>query len=75
MIGSPSGQTAYSGVGSTGRDYVTGVTVYTSELTHTKTDYIGTIESVDQATYPQDGIQGDYWYTYSHSYTYKFDNR
>lgn len=46
--------------------------IYTSG----KGDATGTIvESYDQSAYPQDGIQGDYWYTYSHSYDYVFDNR
>ena len=34
-----------------------------------------TAESYEQAAYPQDGVQGEYWYTYSHSYSYEFDNR
>ena len=34
-----------------------------------------TVESTDIVAYPQDGVQGEYWYTYSHSYSYEFDNR
>ena len=34
-----------------------------------------TVESDNNSAYPQDGISGDYWYVYSHSYTYEFDNR
>ena len=46
--------------------------IYTSS----KGSATGTIvESYDQSAYPQDGVQGGYWYTYSHSYDYVFDNR
>ena len=34
-----------------------------------------TVESLDPEAYPQVGVQGRYWYTYSHSYNYVFDNR
>lgn len=75
MIDAISGPTVYSGSNIVTSSYVSGVTVYTSVFTYTKTDYIGTVESYDQSAYPQDGVQGDYWYTYSHSYNYVFDNQ
>lgn len=31
------------------------------------------VESLSQSAYPQDGAQGDYWYTYNSSYTGWFD--
>lgn len=34
-----------------------------------------TVESSNSTAYPQDGISGDKWYTYSHSYSKPFDNR
>lgn len=34
-----------------------------------------TVESDNNSAYPQDGARGDYWYVYSHSYTYEFDIR
>lgn len=35
----------------------------------------GTVQSQNTNDYPQDGVQGSYWYTYSHSYTEEFDDR
>ena len=49
---------------------------YSSESATIKGVSTGTtVESDNNSAYPQDGISGDYWYVYSHSYTYEFDNR
>ena len=49
---------------------------YRSESVTIKGTSTGTtVESDNNSAYPQDGISGDYWYVYSHSYTYEFDNR
>ena len=34
-----------------------------------------TVESENQTAYPKNGVSGDKWYTYSHSYSKPFDNR
>lgn len=34
-----------------------------------------TVESESSTAYPENNYKGDYWYVYSHSYIYKFDNR
>ena len=47
-----------------------------SAITYIKGTSTGTtVESDSNTLYPQDGAQGNYWYTYSHSYMKKFDNR
>lgn len=49
---------------------------YSSESATIKGTSTGTtVESDNNSAYPQDGARGDYWYVYSHSYTYEFDNR
>ena len=75
MFDDPSGTTVYEGADIITRNYVKGVTVRKSEFEYNKTDYIGIVQSYDPEAYPQDGVQGGYWYTYSHSYDYVFDNR
>lgn len=75
MFDDPSGTTVYEGADIITRNYVKGVTVRKSEFEYNKTDYIGIVQSYDPEAYPQDGVQGGYWYTYSHSYNYVFDNQ
>ena len=49
---------------------------YSSESVIIKGTSTGTtVESENNTAYPQNSYKGDYWYVYSHSYTYTFDNR
>lgn len=49
---------------------------YSSESATIKGASTGTtVESESSTAYPQNNYRGDYWYIYSHSYTYAFDNR
>ena len=46
------------------------------EVTPIKGNATGTtVESQSNTAYPENNYKGDYWYVYSHSYIYKFDNR
>lgn len=79
MVDSTSGSTMYKGRSSFGPSEVKAVTTYTtardtSLVRYSKGSATGeTVESVSAAAYPQDGVQGDYWYTYNSSYTGWFD--
>lgn len=80
MVGSTSDSTMYKGHSSYGPSEVTAVTTYkttrdTSLVRYSKGSATGeSVESVSAAAYPQDGAQGDYWYTFSHSYEGWIDN-
>ena len=49
---------------------------HTATFAGTKGSSTGNLsESINRNEYPQDGIQGNYWYVYSHSYVEPFDDR
>lgn len=77
---SETSQTMYHGANSLNTSRIEAGTKYTSSRDTSLTTYgkgsaTGeSVESVSSTAYPQDGVQGDYWYTYSHSYEGWIDN-
>ena len=45
-------------------DYTFSEDIYRCEVTTSKGSYISDVSGPSQSTYPDDGVQGSYWYTY-----------